>query len=164
MKPGDVILTKKLRCYSGMKVLLPGVPEYIVSRAEPGQLIALIALGSVPKGAKVDGMAGLSRLGFVPREGYPNPSRFNVGEYNEKCLEAAQAFLDKAPACPSCTGHPKAEDSGTQVQIRCESCDSTVGLLPQETYPNTMAFAMEAARAWMAAQAAVKENEAKPAE
>lgn len=160
MRPGDVVLTKKMRCYSGQKIITPGIPEFMEARAEPGEFIALIALGSVPKGARVDGMAGLERLGYVPKEGYPNPSRFNVEAYHEQCLVGAQTILDQAPPCPACeTGRPTVEDKDLVVRVRCQGCDSTIELQPYEKFQNSVVFAMEAARAWMAAHKAVAQNQ-----
>jgi len=148
MRPGDVILTKKLRCYSGMKILAAGVPEYVEARADPGHYIAAIILGQVPKGAKVDGVARLRQLGYVQREGYPNPERFNVLEFQETCRESAQGVLDRTPACPHCKdGRPKVVDDMGGAKIECTGCDSTVQLELYAKSPNSIHYAMHAAQA-----------------
>ena len=163
MQPGDIVLTKKIRCYAPKRrIIVPGTPEYNLSSAPPDQFIAMMCLGTLPRDVDpktLGPMASqqLTVIGYVPREGYPNPDRFKHDEFNAACVETAQVVLDKAPACMHCKkGRPKVTDDVTVgPQIKCSECGSTVTLEMYTEFPNSIEYAMHATQAWMAACVAV---------
>ncbi len=163
MKPGDVILTRKLRAYTGMKIAMPGVAKYANISSHPGEYIVLLYLGAVPKGADPLARERIQELGFVPREGYPNPNRFSLHEFRAACITAANDVAKQAPPCAHCEeGRPEvvADDLGG-AKIKCSGCDSTVELELCEEFPNSIQFAMHAMQAWMAS-IAIKQDEETP--
>lgn len=150
MKPGDVILSRKVRSYQGAKILVPGQPEWTEFKAGDGEFLVLLCMGTVPKGAHPQAVERLHSLGYARQEGYPNPGRFNLVEFQDKCVEAVQLLVDRTGfACPHCdekelvAGHIEFEGP----QLNCGGCGVVHTLQPYEDAPNSTTYAMQVVHA-----------------
>jgi hypothetical protein len=151
MIPGDVVFTKKLRVYANQKVVIAGEPQYGEARAEPGHMLVLLCLGAVPKGVDPDAMRRMAKLGYVPREGYPNPDRFDQVSFYEACRKEANVLLqlEKTPGCVKCGNKPMLNELG-EIDCGCRKIEPP----PYADSPNSASYALACGRTWVLKNAA----------
>ena len=147
MKLGDIAFMRKVRLYANNKIIQPGTSEWEEVRPAPGMLSVYVYLGDLPKGSTPQVEERLAVAGWAPKEGYPNPNRFNSLDFQDACLEHVGQILKRLPRC--CDDAEPVIEHHDVPMMACPSCDFEVSLEPCGESANSIMFTHSAIQTWI---------------